>query len=254
VLIAAIAILAAVGITVGLTSGGSGSATPQATVNAWLQRFNSGANANAAALWATPAAVRADFPAFSGTFTTPAQVQQWTAQQQCRLQLGAPIAVTSSVAVARVTATGPRPGAAGCSLTGTQYSYRFTVAGGRISGLHSTLTPAMTVTDWIALRNAGNDTLSAQLWASSATVHTADLPATVQLQSSSAIEQFWARRGCSWTQAGPVALQNGVVHVTLTRTGTRPGHNACTETGMKFQAAASLTGGRISKWIETPVA
>jgi hypothetical protein len=221
-------------------------------VRSWIDRFNAGDNAGAAGLWSTPAKVQADFPALSQTLTTRAQVQQLTAQQNCTLKLDAPITVTGSLAVARVTASAQRPGAAGCTLAGTEYSYRFTVTGERISSLHSTLTETMVVVDWVTLRNAGNDTLSAELWSAPGTAHTTDSPTTFQLASPSEIEQFWAHRGCSWTQAAQPVLQNGTVRVLLTRSGTRPAHNACTETGTKFQASVTFRSGRISQWLETP--
>ncbi len=254
IVIAAIVVLAAIGIAVGLLAGNGGGTTrtPQAVVRAWLDRFNAGDSAGAAGLWSTPATARIDFPAFTGTFKTPTQVQQWTAEQQCELRLDAPIAVTGSVAAAQVTATAPRPGASGCTLANTEYSYRFTVNGGRISSLHSTLTPTMTVVNWVMLRNAGNDTLSAQLWASSGTIHVTDTPTTFHLASNSDIERFWGHRGCTWTQAAPPVLQNGSVRIVLTRSGTRPAHNACTETGSKFQASVAFSGGRISQWLESP--
>jgi serine/threonine protein kinase len=253
-LIAAVVVVAAAGIAAALLSGGGGGSagSPGATVRAWIDRFNSGANASASSLWSTPATVRADFPALSDTFTTPAQVQQWTAQQECTLQLNAPIVVTGSAAVAQVTAAAPRPGAKGCTLAGTEYSYQFTVTGGRITSLHSTLTPTMIAIDWVALRNTGNDTLSAQLWAPSGTAHVTDTPGTSHLGSPSEIEKFWAHRGCTWTLAATPALQNGSVRMVLMRSGTRPGHNACTETGSKFQATVAFSGGRISQWIESP--
>jgi hypothetical protein len=110
----------------------------------------------------------------------------------------------------------------------------------------------MIAIDWVALRNTGNDTLSAQLWAPSGTAHVTDTPGTSHLGSPSEIEKFWAHRGCTWTLAATPALQNGSVRMVLMRSGTRPGHNACTETGSKFQATVAFSGGRISQWIESP--
>jgi hypothetical protein len=235
---------------------GSASTTPQALARAWLQDLNAGANARAAALWATPASVQADFPAFSASFTSADQVQQWIAQQGCQLHQHGPIAPQGSVAVMPVTAVAPRtsPGAGACELIGTDYSFRFTASNGRITRLVSALTPRSVVFNWLVLRNAGLDSLSAELWSAPATVKTIMPTGTFVLATSTEIERFWALRGCIWTEQGSGTLRDGVLAVHLYRGGTRPGSSIsgpCSEAGTSFLARVTVSGSRITRLIET---
>jgi serine/threonine protein kinase len=254
--IAVIGVIVAAATLLGGSGGGRAAAmTPQALAGAWLRYFDAGANASAAALWATPASVRADFPAYTGSFTTTDQIQQWTARQGCQLRRDGPIAPDGSVAVMRVTAVGPRtsPGATACEVTGTDYSYRFTASDGRITTLASVMTPRSVVFNWIVLRNTGHDSLSAQLWTPPAKVQTVLPTATFVLRTPGEIERFWASRGCIYTEIGSGRLRDGVLAIRLDRGGTRPSPSAgpCSESGTTFVAHVTVAGSRITRLIET---
>ncbi len=263
VLAAAVGAVVVLGVIVAATaliggsSGGHGTTTTTspALARAWLRYLNAGDNVRAAALWATPASARADFPAFAESFATTDQIRRWIAQQGCQLRQDAPIAADGSVAVMRVTAIAPRlsPGAEACTAIGTDYSYRFTASDGRITSFASVLTPRSVVLNWLKLRNAGNDSLSAQLWTSPATVRTVLPTATFVLRTPAEIERFWARRGCIWTEEGPGRLRDGVLAVRLLRGGTRPspGAGPCSQSDTTFVAHETVTGSRITQLIET---
>jgi hypothetical protein len=255
---AALAAVILIALVLSASGGHSGnaSASSQALARAWLRDFNAGATARAAALWAVPASVQADFPAFSASFTSAEQVRQWTAQQGCQLQQAGPIAAQGSVATMHVTAVAPRTsaGAEACKLIGTEYAYRLTASNGRITRLVSALTPRLVVLNWLVLRNAGRDDLSAQLWTAPATVKTILPTATFVLSSPTEIERFWAQRGCIWTEQGPGRLRDGVLAVPLYRGGTRPGSSItgpCSQAGTGFVVHVTVTGSRITRLIET---
>jgi hypothetical protein len=257
--VAVVAVLGVVGAALALIGGSSGggaaATTPRAVARAWLRDFNAGANARAAALWATPASIRTDFPPYTASFTTTAQIRRWTAQQGCQLRQDGPIAPDGSVAVVGVTAVAPRtsPGATACTVIGTDYSYRFAVSNDRITSLASVMTPRLVVFNWLELRNTGHDSLSAQLWTSPATVQTVLPTATFALRTLAEIERFWAHRGCIYTEEVPGRLRDGVLAIRLSRGGTRPSPSAgpCTETGTTFLAHITIAGSRITRLIET---
>ncbi len=254
--VAVLGVIVATAALLGASGGGRAAATsPQALARAWLRYFDAGANARAAALWATPASVRDDFPTYTGSFTTTDQIQRWTARQGCQLRQDGPIARDGSVAVVRVTAAGPRtsPGATACEVTGTDYSYRFTASDGLITTLASAMTPRSVVFNWIVLRNNGHDSLSAQLWTPPATVRTVLPTATFVLRTPAEIERFWARRGCIYTEMGAGRLRDGVLTIPVYRGGTRPSPSAgpCTESDTSFVAHVTVAGSRITRLIET---
>jgi hypothetical protein len=268
-LAAAVAVIAAIATVVAVISGsGGGSAgpvgashpreaatTPHGLANAWLAAFNAGHNASAAALWGVPGGAQIDFPADSAQFRTAPEVEAWTAEQGCRLLQDGPITTSGSVATVEVTATIPRtsPGARACNVIGTRSTYRFTTRSSHITGLASVLTPETTVFDWLVLRNAGNDALSAKLWSAPATIATVRPTATFTLRTASAIEQFWAHRGCIYTEQGDVTLRGAILTVRIARGGTRPSPTVgpCTETGTTFVAHVTVTGRHITKLVET---
>jgi hypothetical protein len=132
-------------------------------------------------------------------------------------------------------------------------TYRFTTRSSHITGLASVLTPETTVFDWLVLRNAGNDALSAKLWSAPATIATVLPTATFTLRTASAIEQFWAHRGCIYTEQGDVTLRGAILTVRIARGGTRPSPTVgpCTETGTTFVAHVTVTGRHITKLVET---
>jgi serine/threonine protein kinase len=257
--VAAVALLgvvvAAIASTGGSRAPGGRATTARAAAGAWLRDFDAGANARAAALFATPASVETDFPASTARFTTTGQIRTWTAQQPCELRRDGPIAPDGSVAVMRVTAIAARTsaGATACNVAGTEYSYRFTVGNGRITALAAVLTPTSVVFDWLVLRNLGRDTLASQLWRPPATVQTILPTANSVLHAPAEIDRFWAHLGCIWTQEGPSRLAGGVVTIRLYRGGTRPSPTAgpCTKTGTSFLAHVTVAGSRITRLIET---
>jgi hypothetical protein len=256
--VGAVAVLGVIVAAVALIGGSSGGraalTTPQAVTRAWLRYFNAGANAHAAALWATPANVRADFPAYAESFTTTAQIRQWTARQGCQLRQEGAIAPEGSVAVVNVTALAPRtsPGATACTVIGTDYSYRFAVSNARITRLASVMTPRSVVFNWLVLRNTGHDSLSSQLWTLPATVQTLQPTATFVLRTPAEIQRFWAQRGCIWTEEGPGRLREGVLAIRMYRGGTRPSPSAgtCSETGTTFIAHITVAGAHITRLTE----